>query len=71
MPGSWIGSGGASILSRHTGFDLDDNHVLSSFDPSNVYSVLAEPNLWIGVVAGLALIAAAIWFRQRRIETAS
>jgi hypothetical protein len=32
---------------------------------------MATPNLWIGVVAGAALIVAAIWYRQRRIETAS
>jgi ABC-2 type transport system permease protein len=71
MPGSWIGSHGSGMLGRHVGFNMEDNHVVSSFDPSRVYSLLAEPNLWIGVVAGAALIVAAIWFRQRRIETAS
>jgi hypothetical protein len=49
----------------------NDEHVLTSLDPGNVYGLMATPNLWIGVVAGVALIAAAIWYRQRRIETAT
>jgi ABC-2 type transport system permease protein len=71
MPGSWIGAPGAGILNDHMKFNMDDNHIVSSFDPSHVYSLLGEPNLWIGVIAGLALMAAAVWFRQRRIETAT
>jgi ABC-2 type transport system permease protein len=71
MPGSWIGAPGAGILNEHAKFSMDDNHIVSSFDPSHVYGLLGEPNLWIGVVAGLALLAAAVWFRQRRIETAT
>jgi ABC-2 type transport system permease protein len=71
MPGSWIGAPGAGILNDRVRFNMDDNHVVSSFDPSHVYGLLGEPNLWIGVIAGLALMAAAVWFRQRRIETAT
>lgn len=70
MPGSWINAGGSGFGARHFSFG-DDEHVLTSFDPSHVYGVLATPNLWIGIIAGAALIAGAIWFRQRRIETAS
>jgi ABC-2 type transport system permease protein len=70
-PGSWIASSGSGILGNHVKMGLDDNHVISSLDPSHVYSLLAEPNIWIGAVAGVALLVAAIWFRQRRIETAS
>jgi ABC-2 type transport system permease protein len=70
MPGSWISAGGSGFGARHFSFG-DDEHVLTSFDPGHVYGLLATPNLWIGVVAGAALIAAAIWFRQRRIETSS
>jgi hypothetical protein len=33
--------------------------------------VLMAPELWAGVVAGAALIAAAIYFRQQRTEAYS
>ena len=71
MPGSWIGSSGGGVLGNHIRLGLDNDHVVSSFDPSRVYGLLAEPNVWIGALAGVALLVAAIWFRQRRIETAS
>jgi ABC-2 type transport system permease protein len=71
MPGSWIKAEGAGVIGPHISPSLDPNHIVSAFNPSNVYSLLAEPNLWIGVVAGLALLAAAIYYRQRRIETAT
>ena len=71
FPGSWLKAAGSGVLSTHMGSDLDTDHVVSSFDPSNVYGVLGGANLWIGVVAGLALLAGAVYFRQRRIETAS
>ena len=70
-PFSWLGSSGSGVLGNHVKMGVDDNHVVSSFDPSHVYSLLAEPNIWLGAVAGVALLVAAIWFRQRRIETAS
>jgi ABC-2 type transport system permease protein len=72
MPGSWLCADGSGVLGNHVRFNMKDNdHVLTSLDPSQVYGLLAEPNLWVGVVAGLALLAGAVWFRQRRIETAS
>ena len=71
MPGSWISANGSMINNARVSFAVDDRHVLTSLDPSQIYPLLAQPNLWIGVVAGVALLAAAIWCRQRRIETAS
>jgi ABC-2 type transport system permease protein len=71
FPGSWIKAEGAGVIAPHVSQSLDPNHIVSAFNPSNVYGVLAEPNLWIGAVAGLALLAGAIYYRQRRIETAS
>jgi len=71
FPGSWIKAEGAGVLAPHISQSLDPDHIVSAFNPANVYGLLAEPNLWIGVVAGLALLAAAIYYRQRRIETAS
>jgi ABC-2 type transport system permease protein len=70
MPGSWISAGGSGFGARHFSFG-DDEHVLTTFDPSHVYGLLATPNLWLGVLAGAALIAGAIWYRQRRIEASS
>jgi ABC-2 type transport system permease protein len=70
MPGSWIGAPGINVGGEHLSFSMNDDHVVSSLDPSRVYGLLATSNLWIGVVGGLVLLAAAIWMRQRRIETA-
>jgi len=69
MPGAWLSADGG-LGARRFSFGADE-HVLTMFDPSRIYALFASPNLWIGAVAGLALIAGAIWFRQRRIETAS
>jgi ABC-2 type transport system permease protein len=71
MPGSWIGANGGGVLGNHIRLGIENDHVVSSFDPSRVYGLLAEPNIWIGAVAGLALLAGAVYFRQRRIETAT
>jgi ABC-2 type transport system permease protein len=64
MPGSWLGD--SKLLMMHRGFD--DDSVLSNFDPARVYGLLGTADLWIGAVAGLALLAAAVWLRGRRIE---
>jgi len=71
FPASWIKAEGAGVVGSHISQSLDSDNIVSAFNPSNVYGLLAEPNLWIGVVAGLALLAGAIYYRQRRIETAS
>jgi ABC-2 type transport system permease protein len=36
--------------------------------PERLFTVLSSANLWVGVVAGLALLAGAVWLRGRRIE---
>lgn len=70
MPGSWLGSNGVSVGNMHTSLGIDDNHVIASLDPSRIVGLLATPNLWVGVIAGFALLGGAIWLRGRRIETA-
>ncbi len=65
MPGSWMGQVGSVA----TGNNFNGNSVVGNLDPSHVYPALATPNLWIGVIVGLALVAGAIWLRSRRIET--
>ena len=58
-------AGDVQVLIPHPGMDASGG-LLS---PDRLLAVLASANLWIGVVAGLVLIAAAIWLRGRRIET--
>jgi ABC-2 type transport system permease protein len=70
MPGSWKTELPGGLASR-IGHSFDPDRIVSTFDPSNVYGVLAAPNVWIGAIVGLALLAAAIYYRQRRIETAT
>jgi len=69
MPGSWAGADGISIGNEHVTFNMNDDHVVSSLDPSHIYGLLATPNLWIGVVGGLVLLFCAVQLRQRRVET--
>jgi ABC-2 type transport system permease protein len=49
--------------------DFDSNNPLGILAPSHTYALLATPNLWIGVAAGVALIAGAIWFRKVRDDS--
>jgi ABC-2 type transport system permease protein len=49
--------------------DMDGNNPLGMLAPSHTYGLLASPNLWIGVVVGAGLIAAAIWFRRVRDDS--
>jgi ABC-2 type transport system permease protein len=42
--------------------------VLDGFTPADQLAALASPQLWIGAIAGVLFIAAAIWLRQRRDE---
>jgi len=49
--------------------DLNENDPLAMLSPMHTYGLLASPNLWIGVIAGLALIAGAIWFRRVRDDS--
>lgn len=69
FPGWWLddhnpGFGGIKA-------SLQDKNVLTALDPANVYGMLTTPGVWIGAVVGIALIAASIWLRRTRIETAS
>ena len=60
FPGSWLGTwnfGGAGG---------SDGHGLDFLNLGHTYAVLATPSFWIGAVAGLALIAGAIWLRRWR-----
>lgn len=69
FPGSWMLGDGVLVGTTHISLNINDDHVVSSFDPGRVYGLLGTADLWIGVVGGLALIAGAVWLRGRRIET--
>ncbi len=42
---------------------------LNALDLNTTYQLLGSPDLWIGVVAGAALLAGAIWFRRWRDDS--
>jgi len=67
MPGSWLMLGEPSSLAG-----LDHHDPAALVDGMNLafhYSTLANPTLWIGVIAGVAMIAGAIWFRRWRDDS--
>ncbi len=42
---------------------------LNALDLGSTYQLLGSPNLWIGVVAGVALLVGAVWFRRWRDDS--
>ena len=72
VPGSWLGDAELARIGNIAdhGSNLGGGELLSALDPARVYSIFWTPGMWIGIVAGAAMIAAAIWMRRRRIESA-
>ncbi|MBA8887973.1 ABC-2 type transport system permease protein [Dokdonella fugitiva] len=67
MPGGWMSLDAAGVVREwmpHAG-DTNGSGLLA---PERLLDVMTSANLWIGVAAGLALLAAAVWLRGRRIE---
>jgi len=60
FPGGWIGPQHYADL----GGTVD--HTMDFLSLANAYSVMGTPSFWIGAVAGLALLAGAIWLRRWR-----
>lgn len=66
FPGTHLAAGNYSLNAA----DLSEAHnPLVLISPMHTYTALASPNLWIGVAAGVALIAGAIWFRRVRDDS--
>ena len=62
VPGSWLWS-----LDGVKNFNtFGDNGPISLIDWSVMSRVLTSANLWIGAAAGIAMIAASVWFRRYR-----
>lgn len=71
VPAGWISTGLARVSNEGGDINvglgkLDFVHGILSFD--GLLGVLWTPELWIGVLAGTAMIAAAVHFRQSRTE---
>lgn len=71
VPGSWIEKSDVVRVSEmaSSGSSLDGARLVNALNPSNVYAVFGQPAMWIGIAAGVLMIAAAIWIRRRRIES--
>ena len=63
FPGTWMFEMNPTMLQTRTDAALDHMAVLKG-----MYSVMATPQLWVGVVAGIAMIIAAIRLRRWRDE---
>ncbi|QWT22229.1 hypothetical protein KPL74_09490 [Bacillus sp. NP157] len=65
IPGGWVGQTSPIMIPGHD----DPAAVLNALDLSYHYSALANPSTWIGALAGIAMIAGAIWFRRWRDDS--
>ncbi len=63
IPASWIDPNAHNYAMR-----FRDSHELAAIDFPAMGHALMLPQMWIGVIVGIALIAAAIWFRRWRDE---
>jgi ABC-2 type transport system permease protein len=62
VPGTWLDS--SNISDDFQG----PQDVLRLFDLGTTYATLAMPSLWIGAVAGIAMMVGAVYFRRKRDE---
>jgi len=75
LPGSWLGAFGGSIFGIFKSGDnidiaLAKGDIISAvLSWDHIVGILGSLDLWLGVAAGIGMIAAAVYFRRRRIET--
>ncbi len=69
LPGAWFmfDKSAREAMEHASGMENDPTGQIAGFF-NQAYSSLASPVLWIGVAAGVAMIAAAIWMRRWREE---
>ena len=68
FPGGWLpDSVRASMQNGNMHMNTPDQ-VMSLIGLERTYAMLATPELWIGAIAGVAMIAGAIWLRRWRTE---
>jgi ABC-2 type transport system permease protein len=63
FPGGWLRDSATAQLSK------DPASIGHFFSLSNSYAVLGTPDIWIGAVAGIAMLAGAVWFRRWRDDS--
>ncbi|GFZ99426.1 ABC-2 transporter permease [Dyella caseinilytica] len=63
FPGGWFKDTGLVQIGH------DPQAISDFFSLSNAYSVLAKPDIWIGAVAGVAMLALSVWFRRWRDDS--
>jgi ABC-2 type transport system permease protein len=63
FPGGWFNEAGLEHIGK------DPQAIYNFFTLSNAYSVLAKPDVWIGAVAGIAMLVLAVWFRRWRDDS--
>lgn len=63
FPGGWL----RDAASNHLG--EDPQSISDFFTIPHSYEVLATPDIWIGAVIGIAMLAGAIWFRRWRDDS--
>lgn len=61
--------GTGSVFGHQGNFAVSGNPAMDFMDLGNTYQLLASPNLWIGAVVGLGLLAGAVWFRRWRDDS--
>jgi ABC-2 type transport system permease protein len=66
FPGSWVNAEAFKDLARSHGNPGDMLGAVLSLD--SVKALLTSADLWVGAAAGVAMIAAAIYFRRKRTE---
>jgi ABC-2 type transport system permease protein len=70
LPGSWFIFDHSARHAMEHADDMDNNPALQIGQFfAQAYGSLASPTLWIGVVAGVAMIAGAVWLRRWREES--
>jgi ABC-2 type transport system permease protein len=64
LPGSWMAVyANAPDIAHFANMDDASRHIGTY---GMMYGAFATPQMWIGAIVGIALIAAAIWFRRWR-----
>ncbi len=79
VPAGWVGSGvrsagtfGISSVGDNINIGLGKFDFINSIlSVDGLLGVLLSPELWIGAIAGVAMIAAAIYYREKRTEAYS
>ncbi len=67
MPAGWIAPNAATLSS--SGINFVDAGQMGAISYASMAHAFALPQMWLGALAGIALIALAIWFRHWRSET--